>query len=274
MVKMGNVWDRTAEFLGDTLPAVLSIALAAILVPMALSSIVEPLGRPGEPARFVIQLLAIGFSILSLWGQLAVVALALDPAAGRRAALRMATRRLLPAIAVALVLLAGLLVLALPILIALGASGYDIESAMSGGNPEIPPGAATFILFYALAMAAVIAWLTARLILVNSVVVAERRALGALARSFRLTRGLALRIFGVVVLFGIVATIAVLAAQTVFGSILQLLLGGEGAITPASVLTAILVAVVTTGFTVVAAAFTAKLYLATHAAREAIVAPA
>lgn len=274
MVKMGNVWDRTTEFLGENLSGVLVVALVAILLPTALSSIVQPLGVAGGPIRLASQMLSIGLSILSLWGQLAIIALALDPAAGGHAARRIATRRLLPSIGVALVMLVGVVALGMPILVALVGAGFDMQAAMNGGNPPIPPGAATFVVFYALAMAAVILWLAARLSLVYPVLVAERRGLGTLARSFGLTRGIALKIIGLVLLFGIVATVAVMAAQTVFGSILQLLVGGDGPITPASVLTALIVAVVTTIFTVLAAAFTAKLYLAAHPAREATVAPA
>ncbi len=79
------------------------------------------------------------------------------------------------------------------------------------------------------------------------------------------------KIIGMLILYGIVAGVAILATRTVFGSVLRLVLGGDGLVTTASVLTALIGAVVQTVFVVLAAAFTAKLYLAVRDARGAIV---
>src|SRR3546814_5010707 len=85
----------------------------------------------------------------------------------------------------------------------------------------------------------------ARLLPLNSVVVAERRGVGAIRRAFGLTRGLALRIVGVVILFFVVWGVSAMAATTVLGSIFQLAFGGEGAITLATVLTGVVGGAVT-----------------------------
>jgi len=101
--------------------------------------------------------------------------------------------------------------------------------------------------------------------------VVARRWISALARSFRLTRPVGLKVLGVLILYAIVGGVSFLAAKLVFGSILGLIAGGEGLVTIGSAITATLVALVVTVFNVLASAFTAKLYLAVRDAREAIV---
>ncbi len=64
-------------------------------------------------------------------------------------------------------------------------------------------------------------------------------------------------------MFALVTIVSMLAAQTVFGSIFRLVAGDEsGPITLAGVLTSVTVAAVQTGFSVIAPAFSTKLYVA------------
>ena len=74
-----------------------------------------------------------------------------------------------------------------------------------------------------------------------------------------------------ILLYLIVSFVAQKAVQFVFGALLGLMFGGGGAVSLAGVLTSILVGVVATAFTVLAAAFTTRLYLALRDARESIV---
>ena len=109
MVSMGSVWDRTAEFLSDNLGALLPIALLAIFVPTTISANLSGLQPTASPAAaswlgFGVFLLAL----VSFWGQLAVTALAIDPALGREAT-KVATRRFPAALLVAIVMLVAAL---------------------------------------------------------------------------------------------------------------------------------------------------------------------
>lgn len=271
MVSMGIVWDRTTDFLSDNLPAVATIAGFAILLPGAISGTIEPLTVRDDGTASPIQLVSLALSLVSLWGQLAIVALALDPSARRSGATAVASQRFIPLIVVLVVLLAGLFVLMLPLPIALGVAGFDFQAAMNGGNPDIPSGVGGFLLLYSLFCAGLLVWLVARLLLITPVVVMERRWTSAIARSFRLTRPVGLKILGVIILYAIVCGVSFLAAKLVFGSILGLIAGGEGLVTVGSAIAATLVALVMTIFNVLASAFTARLYLAIRDAREAIV---
>jgi hypothetical protein len=101
--------------------------------------------------------------------------------------------------------------------------------------------------------------------------VMERRGVGLFARSFRLTRGITWKVIGVLILYFIVSQVSGLATKLVFGAVFGLIAGGNGPGSVSMVLTSVLVAAVSTAFAVLAAAFTAKLYLAIRDAREAIV---
>jgi hypothetical protein len=271
MVSMGTVWDRTTEFLSDNLSAITSIAFLAIFLPAAISGSLEPLTNETSPTAMAIHLLSLALSIVTLWGQLAITGLALDPGAGKGAATAAASKQLVPVIGLMFILFAGAFVLLLPVPLALAFAGFDFQAAMTSGKPEVPPGITGFLLLYLIFFSIVLFWLGARLILVTPVVLTEGRWFGAFARSFKLTRVIFWKIIGVTLLYVIVWAVSFLAAKLVFGSIFRLIAGGEGLVTVGGVLTETLIAVVLTAFNTFAAAFTGKLYLAVRDAREAIV---
>lgn len=272
MVVIGSVWDRTVEFISDNLSAVVPIALMGVFVPLSIYTSLAPLAAGVAPGqRSLIYCVMIALGLWSLWGKLAITALALDPHAGRPGAIQIAGRRFLPTVGISLALLAAVLIATAPMWIALQLSGFDFAAAASGHLTPPSDAVRGFIVLYGLAFAVLVIWVAARLSALLPTIVMERRGLGALRRSFRLTRGFALRIAGVVLLYAIVAFVAEKATQFVFGTILGLLFGDERAVSLATILTSILVGAVATGFTVLATAFCAKLYLALRDARESIV---
>lgn len=273
MVSMGTVWDRTTEFLSDNLSAIIPIAFLAIFLPSALSASIKPLtAQPGATA-LTVQVLSLVLMIVTLWGQLAITALALDPGSGKSAATALASKRLVPVIGLMLVLLLGMFILVLPIPVALGLAGFDFQAAMNGGAgaADLPTSVGGFLLLYCLFLTVVLIWLGARLALITPILLMEERWFGALARSFRLTRPITLKIVGVMILYVIVWGVSILAANLVFGSILRLVAEGSGPVTIGTVLTAAAVSVIGTAFSVLASAFVGRLYLAVRDAREAIV---
>ena len=271
MVSMGTVWDRATEFLSDNLSAIFPLALFAIFMPLAISQSVLPLTVSGGSTALIVDILWLGLSITWKWGSVAIMALALDAVGGRGAAIATANRRFLPIVGISLILLLGTLAVALPLAIALGLSGFDVQAAIRGGKAELTGGLEWFIILYLAFLLGAFIWLFARLLLLTPTVIVERRGVGAIARSFKLTKSVQWKIIGVAILYVIVFAVCYLAAKFVFGSIFAMFAGGDGPVTIGSVLTSILVSVVTTAFTVLAAAFTAKLYLAVRDAREAIV---
>jgi hypothetical protein len=262
MISMGSVWDRTAEFLSDNLSAVLPIALVGIFVPAVISANLTELQQGATPGlKTGLSIGSLLLAIASFWGQLAIVALALDPAQGRAAG-SIALRRLPAALLVMLVsLVVGLLAL-IPFGVILALNGVDLSAMPAGTMPTPPAGAAGAMLIYALVLVPLALWLLARLAVTMPVIVGERRAIASLVRSWKLTRGAALRIAGVLILYFVVSIVASSAAQFGIGSIFRLLTGAASGISIASVLTTIIVAGVSTAFTVLGTAFTAKLFIA------------
>ncbi|WP_033922239.1 glycerophosphoryl diester phosphodiesterase membrane domain-containing protein [Sphingomonas sp. 37zxx] len=265
MVKMSTVWDRTTEFLGTHAAAVMPIAVLAILLPTVLAGTLEAWRLTLDPfSQAAIGVGGLVLTIVTLWGTTAITALAIEPV-GAAGAAAIANRRLLPVIGVTIALLLGLSLLLLPALGIVLVGGIDIAalaSAQSGTMPDINPTAVLAAAAYVLVASLVLLWLAARLVIVTPVVVAERRGLGAITRAWQLSRGHALRIIGMILLYGLIAGIATLAAQAAFGTILGLTLGTPGTFGIDTVLTALLVGVVTVVISVVQSVFVAKLYSA------------
>lgn len=275
MVKMGTVWDRTAEFLGDNVAAILPVALIAFFVPASIEGSLAALQpRDGTRLGLLLGLVQLAFAILSLWGTLAVTAMGLDLVSDRSAG-RVALSRLRATLGVSLLLLLAVFVLASPIAIAIGLSGQNLLAMSMDQRLEMSGAVAAFIGIYSLVLLGALLWFGARLLVVTPTIVRERRALSAVTRSWRLTRGHGFRILGVLILYVVVSWVAQLAAQTVFGSVFELVAGGSGeGLSLADVLTSIVVAAVQSGFLAVLAAFTAKLYLALAARSDALGDPA
>ena len=271
---MSTVWDRTAEFLSDNLTALTPIVLFGIFAPLVLLGNITPLMGTMDPvANMTLAALSLLLALATSWAGLAITALAFDPAAGRGPAVQTANRRILPVIGIGIVTLIGTIVLAMPAFIAIGVSGVDFAEMAAGKPPsgDFNHSAVLFAALYVILFALFLLWAAARLILINPIMIMERRGLGVYARSFVLTRSIAWRVVGVLILYIGVSSVAGMAAKAVFGSVFALLFGGEGTVTLASVLTQIVAGGISTIFSVMAIAFTAKLYLATRDARESIV---
>ncbi|NML06099.1 hypothetical protein [Sphingomonas sp. G-3-2-10] len=269
MVKMGTVWDRTAEFLTDNLPSIVPIALIAFFVPFSVMGSFQPLVTETTPGlRLVLELIILAAIVVITWGMLMLTAMVLDGGGG---AGRIALRRLGPALAVAVAIFLAMMLIFAPIVLTLMVSGVDL-AAIARGTPvdvSMPSSVAWSIGIYGILAALVCIWLGARLAVVNAVIVREKAMFGALLRSWALTRGVAWRIVGVMFLYAVVSNVAALAAQLVFGTVFSLIAGGGGGtLSLASVLTSVIVAAVQTGFTVLAPVFAAKLYVALAAERE------
>lgn len=260
MVKMGTVWDRTAEFLTDNVSALLPVALFTYFVPFSISgSFQHVLDNASFELALVLQLVSLGFAILAVWGSLTIICMVFESAG--RAPATSATRALAPTVLVSAALVLAVCALFAPSLLALVGNGYDVDE-VTRGDVVVSPAIRGLLAINLVVALPILLWAFARLVLLNPVIVAERRMFGAIARSFALTRGATWRILGVVVLYGLVSIVAVLATQLVFGSIFTLIAGPAGGLSLSGVLTSVMIAAVQAGFTLLAPVFTARLYLA------------
>ncbi|MGR6329686.1 hypothetical protein ACU5AX_11525 [Sphingomonas sp. XXL09] len=268
MVKMSNVWDRSTEVLSGRGGMLAGIAIPTLFVPAvlralwALATAPVPGTAAGPAAALVGGLLAIVIALISLWGQLALIAAASDPATQAADARHLATARFLPALGIAALLVAVLTVLALPPAVLAIQAGFDFTAPAGAPQPvTMAPGTAIGLSLYLVVLGLVILFVGARLVPLYAVVVNERRGLGAIAEAWRLTRRHTWRIVGVLLLWGIVLLIATWAAQAVVGTVFRLALGA-GALNVVAFLVAVVGAAVSTVFSVIAIVFTAQLYVA------------
>lgn len=272
MVRIGTVWDRATDVLRGRAAIMTPIAALAIWLPAVVSNAVGAYVQPTAGAApspatgLLVAVVTIAVLVLSIWGQLALLAIASHPATTRADATRAATARLLPALGVVLAIVLLFVLLVLPVLVALAAAGVDFQSESS--MQTLPAGTGAFVGLYSLVLVPVAIWFSARVMLLNPVVLNERRGLGAIRRSFQLTRGLTWKIVGVLLLFGVVILVALLATQGVASIVFRLILGADQRAT-VTFLAASIGAIVTTAMSVVAAAFTAQLYVAAVADKDA-----
>ena len=142
------------------------------------------------------------------------------------------------------------------------AYGFDFVAAAAGETVTPSVAAAAWIALYALVLIPLLLWVAARLSLLPPVILQERRGLGAIARTFTLTHGLAAKIIGMFLLYGIVSTVLTAATQYAGGTVLALIFGSDDGLGVASVLTLLLTTLVETALAVMLWVFTGKLYLA------------
>lgn len=264
MAKMGIVWDRTAALVGERLGTLLPIALAAFVVPGVAASCAQALSlTAGGGARWGLGVLVLLLSLPSIWGSLAIIALATGDE-GLAGASRLALRRLPAALLVSILLGLAAALAVLPVAVILAAGGYDVAAIAAGqaGAVVVDPRTSGMVAIYVLLLVPVLLFAFTRLLLVSAVVLREGAQFGAIRGSWMLTRKHGWRIFGVLLLFGLIGGIAQLAAQAVFGSVFTLLAGGGQGVTLAFVLTTIATTCVQAVVMVLLAAFQGRLYAA------------
>lgn len=246
------------------------IAVLTLFVPGVISAAYAAYATPGTATAAIGALLALATSVAALWGQLYVIAAASDPGTDRATARRGANGRLLPALLLALALVAIMLVALLPAAVLLAMAGFDFAALSQGATQgTVAPGPALLASLYAIVVLIVMLFVGARLLPLYAVVLHERLGLGAIARSWRLTRRHTWRLVGVVLLFLIVLMIATSAAQSVGGLVFRIILGADARATVTFV-AAVIAQAVSTALTLIAIVFSAQLYVAL-VARERLV---
>jgi hypothetical protein len=260
-VEMERVWDRTAAFVRAHAAALVALGGLALFAPTVALGVAEAAADGVEGvASGLLAAVQVAGSLLMLWAELAVVALAILPGA-LGPAMRQAALRLPVVIGFALLLTLVLLLLGVPVIGILAAYSFDFTAAAAGEDVMPSAAAGAWIALYGLILLPLLLWVGARLSLLGPVVVAERRGIGALARSFALTRGLAGRIIGVMLLYGVVSLVLTSAVRFATGTVFAILFGSDDGLGIASILTLVSTALVETALAVLLWAFTGKLYL-------------
>lgn len=268
-VDMGTVWDRTTEFLSDNLGAIVPVFAGALWLPRTLSTLLGKAASAGGSPSPMVGLFVLLLVLPTVWGNLAIAAHALDPDSGAVPARQAATRSFGYAVLIMIVIAIVQFALLLPVPIALAVGGLDVQALAAGDGraamASVSGGVKTFVALYAVVWLVVALVISVRTALAMPALIAERAGMGAIARAFALSRGIAWKMIGVYLLFFMVLGVASTAVTYVSGAIFGLLLPDTGAWGIGSIITAVLSGLVSAIGALVIAAFGAKLYRAVTA---------
>ena len=255
MLSLSALWDRTTAFIADHFAAVASVGALGLFLPSAALQSLMPYA--GDHLWVVPILIVCGLT--SAWAQLVLIALSIAPAAGKPAAMNLAVRRLPVQIGIGLLIGVAVGLAMLPLIVAIGVAAASSGTAPTPGQlPNLSAGVVVFLGLYLVVVAVVGLWLGARLSVLSGVILAERRGLGAIARTFRLTKAAAIRLIGLILLYVVVSQIASLAVSTVIGAIVGLFADPE----LARIVSKVFAAGVGAIFGTIAAIYIGQLYLA------------
>ncbi len=264
MVSIGTTWDRTVDFVRSNLATLAPVVLATQFAPAAVSGSFERLRATSSGGTsLALNLLTVVVTVVALWGALYVTGFAAqdDRREQSQVARGIATRRFLPLIGVTILLFLIVIVVFIPAGVLAVASGFDFTGIMAGREPDPAQFASLgWAVLYILVAGIFMLWLFARLLPVTAVVAMERRGVGAIGRAFALTRGMALKLIGLLILYGIISGVAVLAAQFVFGAIFGLLSAADSSVSIGDIAAAVAVAAVSSILGTYQATFVGKLY--------------
>jgi hypothetical protein len=247
-LSIGQAWTETVEVMRREGRLIVPIALAFAVVPATLFALAvppTPAGQMPEPGAW--SLLYPVLILAALIGQMAIMRIAIGPAASVAESIQHALRRLPSVIGAALIFgipAAAIVVpLAMPVL----------------ANPTSPPPAISLLLLVA-CIVMLCFWV--RLMLMTAAGVAEQIGPVAIVkRSWALTRGHFWRLLGMALLFFCVAWIAIKAAEWVSGAVLIVTLGKPEPWSVAALAIALVAAITQTIASLLFAVLLARIYV-------------
>ena len=255
-LSISRAWDETREIFRRDGKLITAVALALIVLPQVIASLIAPQGSsaasdPSTGAR----LMMLAVMLISLVGQLSIIRLALGPSTTVGDAIQHGLRRFPAALGALIIMILGMAILIIPILtifvLALGIRPEGLQQGQASG----PVGLVVLLLVL------IVVAISIRFTLVSPVASAEKVGpLTILKRSWRLTAGNYWRLLGFVILL-LIAAVALIAAASVIGGILARLVSSTIEPFSLSALIIALAAGVAQGaFSVLAAVMMTRIY--------------
>lgn len=253
-LSISNAWDETKSRIAADGRLYVTVALALLALPTAVGQFANPgagMTRSPQSAGEVVLMIVVW--LIGLVGQLALIRLALGPSVSVGEAIGHGARRVPAYVGAVLLIIIAVLLVSLPFVAALAALGVTFDP---GAAP--PPSAYLFLLVYI----ALLLFIAVRMLLTSPVASAEAAGpIAIIKRSWELTAGHWLRLFGFVLLF-IVGMIIVLAAvSVVMGLIVSLLFGEVQPLTVGALIIALVEAVASAIATTIFIVMLARIYV-------------
>jgi hypothetical protein len=252
-LSLSRAWDETKAVIAHDGRLLTSVALALIALPMAISTVVSPNGLDRSTAIGA-DLLLIAASLVALAGQLALIRLAIGPSITVGGAIGHGMRRM-PLYFLAVLLIVAILVLAaIPLAFALAAMGVDLEQAPREVSGPLFAAAMLYLLLFI--------YVAVRMIMAAPAASAEDIGpLRIVARSWELTGGHFWGLLGFVLLFFIGAIVVLLAIQTVLMLLVSVLLGPLDPMSASALVVGLVQALANAAISTLFAVMIARLYL-------------
>ena len=252
-LSISAAWEETRAILSRDGGLLMTVALALIALPSLVSGLLNPNGLSASTAGWItlIEFLA---SVIALAGQLALIRLAIGPSITVGAAILHGLRRV-PIYFVAVLLLGfALFLLAIPIVVVLGALGVPLDAKPI---PMTMP-----VVVASLLLIALVIFFAVRLLISSPVASAEDVGpIAILTRSWRLTAGHWWALFGFLLIFIVGALVLLIAIGAAVGSVVALLIGKPEPMSAAALVIGLVQALVSAGVTTIFAVMLARIYL-------------
>lgn len=247
-LSISKAWDESKAVIARDGGLLTTIALALFVLPGVISDIVTPTAPAGElPKPGLWTVLTIIALLVALVGQLAVIRLAMGSGLTVGEAIRHGARR-------APVYLAATLMWVLPVLVV----AVLLAIRVVGPPANASPVAALALIL----LCGVTLWFAIRMLMTSSVASAE--AVGPveiLRRSWQLTRGNWLRLFGFFAAILIAAVVAITAVTAIGGILAKMIFGGVEPLTVGALFIALLVQIVSAAVSVILMVMLARIYV-------------
>ena len=232
----------------------MSVALALIALPTAVSILVHPVGMNNPATPWWVDLVAFICSVIALAGQLALIRLAIGPSITVGAAITHGLRRMPIYFVSVLMLVLALFIIAVPCAYILGAMGVPLNTR--------PIPLSTPVVLMSLLFLAIIIFFGVRLIMSSAVASAEDAGpIAIITRSWRLTEGHWWPLFGFLIAFLVGVIILLIAVGSAIGAVIVLLMGPVQPLSAGALIIALVQSLCSAAVTTLFAVMLARIYL-------------
>lgn len=251
-LSISQAWEESKARIASDGRLMMIVAFALIALPMAVTGVLSPRTDESE-TTFASSIVFLISSLLAVLGQLAIIRLTIGANVSVGEAIRHSARRLPIYILTVLLIAVALIVALIPLMIILYAAGVPLDSGLA----ESPLAVVLLILFFALAF-----FIFVRMLMTAPV--ASEESIGPVAiirRSWELTSGKFLRLFGFLLIFLIGAGVMMLAVSAAFTLLAMLAFGPVEPMSASALIVSIAEAVVNAVVTVLLTVMLARIYL-------------
>jgi hypothetical protein len=253
-LSIGNAWSEARGVLARDGGLIALVALALLVLPGVLLGTAAPRGSAAAQAGSFSWLLPVS-TVLAFIGQIAMSRIALGPALTVGEAIGVGFRRFLAFFAAFLM---WILPFALTLVLLVQASGIDPEAMAEGGQPADVPIAISLAV---LALTILMVVVASRMLLLTPLAAGtDLGPVAMLKRSWQLSKGRALKLFGLLLLVGLLFVLLVFGLGSAIGSVILLVTGTPEEWSIGALLLALTEGVLSAVVTVISTVLLARVY--------------